>query len=138
MYGWRQWSNMFPVVTKEDHLKPESRLFQLLSLLPVLLLVLAGPAAGQEYRAKVQGIVTDPSQAAIVGAKVTLRNVNTGVEDSKETDTTGRFIFDFVQPGSYTVAVEAPGFQRFLQEGVAVLTRGDVTVNAQMTPYDSS
>ena len=81
---------MFPVVTKEDHLKPESRLFQLLSWLPVLLLVLAGPATGQEYRAKVQGVVTDPSQAAIVGARVTLKNADTGAENVKQTDTMGR------------------------------------------------
>ncbi|MCX6635912.1 MAG: carboxypeptidase-like regulatory domain-containing protein [Acidobacteria bacterium] len=77
-------------MTGEDHLKPESRLFQLLSLLPVLLLVLAGAAAGQEYRAEVQGIVTDPSRAAIVGARVTLKNADTGAENVKQTDTMGR------------------------------------------------
>jgi hypothetical protein len=99
----------------------------------VLLIILAGLVYGQEYRARVQGVVTDPSHAAIVGAKVTLKNLNTGLEEVKQTDTMGRYLFDFVQPGSYSVAVEAAGFQRFLQENVAVLTRGDVTVNAQMT-----
>jgi len=31
--------------------------------------------------ARVQGIVMDPSQAAIADAKVTLKNVNTGIEN---------------------------------------------------------
>ncbi|MCC6860812.1 MAG: carboxypeptidase regulatory-like domain-containing protein [Bryobacterales bacterium] len=77
--------------------------------------------------------MTDPSQAAIVGAKVSLKNVNTGVETSKQTDAAGLYTFDFVQPGTYEVAVEATGFQRFVQGNITVLTRGDVTVNAQLT-----
>ncbi|MCC6860811.1 MAG: carboxypeptidase regulatory-like domain-containing protein [Bryobacterales bacterium] len=68
-----------------------------------------------------------------MGAKVTLRNVNTGTETSRSTDATGRYLFDFVQPGTYSVAIEAAGFQRFLQENISVLTRGDVTVNASLT-----
>jgi hypothetical protein len=98
-----------------------------------LLLVFAGSAVAQDYRAKVQGTVTDPSQAAITGGKVTLRNINTGIEAVKQTDATGHYLFDFVQPGTYTVTVQAPGFQQFVQENVSVLTRGDVTVNAQMS-----
>jgi hypothetical protein len=94
--------------------------------------LLTGTAIAQEYRGRVQGIVTDPSQAAIVGAKVTLRNTGTGIENTKQTDTVGHYLFDFVQPGIYTVAVEASGFQRFMQENVTVLTRGDVTINAAL------
>ena len=98
-----------------------------------LTLLLTAVVAAQEYRGRVQGLVTDPTQAAIVGAKVTLRNVNTGIESTRETDATGRYLFDFVQPGAYTLAVEATGFNRFVQENITVLTRGDVTVNVQLT-----
>jgi len=59
--------------------------------------------------------------------------VNTGIEVVRETDTAGHYLFDFVNPGIYSVAVEAPGFQRFVQENVTVLTGGDVTVNAALT-----
>src|SRR5882724_10634986 len=95
--------------------------------------LLTGIATAQDYRAKVQGIVTDPSQAAVVDSKVTLKNINTGVEVSRQTDTTGHYLFDFVQPGTYSLTVEASGFQKSLQDNVAVLTRGDVTVNAALT-----
>src|SRR5579864_4707434 len=97
------------------------------------LALLVSVATAQEYRGRVQGIVADPSQAAVAGAQVTLRNVNTGIESVRQTDATGHYLFDLVQPGTYTVAVQAPGFQRFLQEGVTVLTGGDVTVNGSLT-----
>lgn len=98
-----------------------------------LVLICALTATAQDYRGKVSGTVTDPSKAAIVGAKVTLRNVNTGVETVREADATGGYAFDFVIPGTYSVSVESAGFQKFVQDNVAVLTRGDVTVNAQLT-----
>ena len=41
-----------------------------------------------------------------------LRNINTGVESTRETDATGRYIFDFVEPGTYTIAAEMPGFAK--------------------------
>jgi len=90
-------------------------------------------ASGQEYRGRVQGTVTDPSRAAIVGATVTLTNVNTGIEVVRQTDEAGFYRFDFVQPGVYRVTVESPGFNRYVQENVRVVTAGDVTVNAVLT-----
>jgi hypothetical protein len=63
---------------------------------------------------------------------VTLKNLNTGIETARQTDAAGHYLFDFVQPGSYSVTVSATGFQRYVQENVNVLTRGDVTVNATL------
>ncbi len=100
--------------------------------LGVFFVAAAVPVAGQDYRARVQGTVTDQSQGAVVGASVTLKNTATGVESNRPTDGTGHYIFDFVQPGVYTVSVEMAGFSRFNQENVVVQTRGDVTVNAQL------
>jgi hypothetical protein len=37
----------------------------------------------------------------------------------------GRYLFDFVSPGTYTVTIEIPGFSTFVQENVLVQTRGD-------------
>jgi len=87
-------------------------------------------AGAQEYRGRVQGVVTDISQAVVVDAKVTLTNVNTGVATVRSTDHTGRYLFDLVEPGTYRITVELEGFNRFVQENVLVENRGDVTVNA--------
>jgi hypothetical protein len=67
-------------------------------------------------------------------ATVTLTNVNTGVTGTKQTDTSGLYVFDFVDPGTYTVSVEATGFGKFLQQNVSVQSGGDVTVNATLSP----
>ena len=44
-----------------------------------LVALFAGLCFGQDYRARVQGTVTDATQASIAGATVTLKNVATGV-----------------------------------------------------------
>src|SRR5688572_18466838 len=97
-------------------------------------LVLALAALGQSYRAKVSGIVTDQSGAVVVGATVTLSNLNTGVKVVRNTSETGLFVFDLIDPGVYSVTVEATGFSKFIQEKIQVQTRDDITVNAGLKP----
>lgn len=106
--------------------------FPLLAFLFPLVLVLSsfGTAFAQEYRGRVQGVVADPSKAIVVGATVTLRNVNTGVQVTRTTDATGHYLFDLIEPGVYAVTVEQQGFNRLVQEKVLVENRGDVTVDA--------
>jgi hypothetical protein len=94
----------------------------------------AGLLTAQDYRAKVQGVVTDSSQALVVGANVTLRNENTGVATSKDTNESGQYAFDFVEPGSYTVTVTMTGFSKFTQEKIQVQVRGDITINVTIQP----
>jgi len=97
--------------------------------------LLAGSIAfAQDYRARVQGTVTDPTEATVGGAKVTLRNINTGIESVKESTANGHFLFDFVEPGTYTVSVEMPGFAKVTKENVLVQTRADVTVDFSIKP----
>ena len=55
-----------------------------------------------------------------------------GVENARLSDGIAIFIFDQVQPGPYYLKVEMSGFSAFQQENIAVLTPGDVTVNAQL------
>ena len=58
-------------------------------------------AFAQDYRAKIQGIVTDSSEASMAGAKVTIRNINTGITATRETGANGAYLFDNVEPGIY-------------------------------------
>lgn len=96
----------------------------------ILLVLFSSICYGQEYRGRVQGIVTDTSQATIARATVELRNVNTGVASTRHTGTDGLYLFDLVDPGTYTVTAEMTGFGKFVQQNVLVQSRGDVTVNA--------
>ena len=99
-----------------------------------LVIVLAALVAAQDYRAKIQGVVEDSVNAAIPNAKVVLKNEGTGVEVTRQTNGEGRFIFDFVESGSYSITVEAQGFKRFEQRKFTVQNRGDLTVNAHLEP----
>ena len=60
--------------------------------------------------AGIAGTITDQSGAVLVDAQVVLRETATGIERESLTEGTGRFQFDQVQPGSYTVSAGAAGF----------------------------
>lgn len=105
--------------------------FSVLCMLTILLAISALGLA-QDYRGKVQGAVTDTGNAALANVKVTLRNDGTGVEVTRQTNTEGRYIFDFVESGTYTVIVEASGFKKYEQHNVVVQNRGDVTVDPRL------
>ena len=94
---------------------------------------MAGSTFAQDYRGKLQGTVTDPTQASVPGAAITLKNINTGIETARQSDSEGHYLFDFVQPGTYSLTVMTAGFQKYVQDNVTVLTRGDVTVNVGLT-----
>jgi len=79
-----------------------------------LLLIFAASGVAQDYRGRIEGLVTDESRAVIAGSNVTLLNVKTGVRVVKQTSETGLYLFDLVDPGAYTVTIEAAGFGRFV------------------------
>lgn len=59
------------------------------------------------------GIVKDPSGAAVSGARVTIRNDETGSSQVATTDAQGRYRFNDIQAGNAALFVNATGFQRF-------------------------
>ena len=97
------------------------------------LLCLATSVSAQDYRARVQGQVVDESKGALPGATVTLTNVETGVAVTRVTDAEGRYLVDFVDPGTYALTGELDGFRRAEQTNVRVPQRGDVTVDLTLS-----
>ncbi|MGD8277909.1 MAG: carboxypeptidase regulatory-like domain-containing protein [Gemmatimonadota bacterium] len=92
-----------------------------------ILLLCAGPAAGQGRTVTVTGTVVEPSQSArIGGATVRLSGhpfVITGVD--------GAFRFTGVAPGRHTLTVEAFGYR---PGSLELVVRGDTTLVIEMTP----
>ena len=97
-----------------------------------LFILFAVSGWAQTFRARVEGIVTDESKAVVVGASVTALNVNTGIKVTRQTNSAGLYLFDNVDPGTYSVTVEMAGFNKFIQENILVQSNGDVTVNADL------
>src|SRR5437870_6285098 len=112
------------------------RLSELVKRFLFLLVVLTAVASAQEYRGRVQGTVLDTTKAAIPGATVSLLNVNTGVSNTRQTDERGHYLFDLVLPGTYTITVESQGFNKFVEEKVALQSRADVTVDVTLRAGD--
>jgi hypothetical protein len=72
----------------------------------------AGCAFAQESinNASIGGRITDPSGAAVQGAAISARNINTNVASSAISDTEGRFRFPYLKVGSYEVVIRKDGF----------------------------
>jgi len=64
-----------------------------------------------ETTSAIVGQVADATQAAIPGASVTIVNTETGLERRARTDNEGRFNFPQLRPGTYSVKLEAAGFE---------------------------
>src|SRR5579862_6513802 len=82
----------------------------------VLLFFIAGIAHAQSNSGIVQGTVTDPSKAAIPGAKVRLENPVSGHVDETTTDTTGAFRIANIPFNPYHLSVTADGFNTATQD----------------------
>ncbi len=90
------------------------------ALIGVLLILVTSLAQAQTFRGRVEGIVTDESKAVVTDATVILTNVKTGVKANKKTSDTGLYLFDNVDPGTYSVSIEVAGFNKFVQENILV------------------
>ena len=78
----------------------------------------AAVAFSQGLTGSINGTVTDPSGSAISGAEITLTNIATSQRREARTDPTGSFVFTQLLPGTFRLAVSAPGFKRYEQTDV--------------------
>lgn len=98
----------------------KSRVSLILLLLPVLFAV---PIRAQVYLANLEGEVTDPAGAKVVGATVTVTDTITKFVTTATTNDAGGYSIPFLTPDTYTVKVEAAGFAEETRTGV-ILTAG--------------
>ena len=84
------------------------------------LLMLATFAWAQTPTGSIQGTVADPQGAAVPGATITVVSNDTDNKKTLTSDGSGRFEIPFLNPGIYTVTVEAKGFRVEKRENVVV------------------
>jgi Carboxypeptidase regulatory-like domain len=80
------------------------------------------PVTSQVQNGQITGAVTDPTEAAIVGARVTVRNMDTGYRLNLHTNDAGLFVATELPVGHYQITVEATGFK--------VAKSSELTLNA--------
>jgi len=76
--------------------------------------------ASAQFKASIQGTVTDPHGSAVSGAKVTLTNQETGVSRDTVASDQGFYRINELPPGLYTVSVSVSGFKQFVAKDVDV------------------
>jgi len=86
----------------------------------VAICALAGSAWGQQVTATITGRVTDPSGAAVSGAKVTATSVERGIAYKDTTNTEGYYNLPNLLVGDYNVKVENAGFQTATQSNITL------------------
>ena len=125
-----------------------------LTAIAVLLGFASMQARSQTISGIISGRVVDPSGAVIPGASVKLVQQSTGVAVTTKVLSDGNFTFPAVQPGTYFVDVQAPGFKELIKRDL-VLTANErlsagsltlqvgsvsqsVTVTAAVTPVNTT
>ncbi len=98
---------------------------RLIPFLCLLFVSAVNTAFAQFDSATVLGAIHDSNGSAISGVTVTLKNVDTGLSVTAQTDGDGNFQFTNVRIGNYRVSAEKQGFS------TAVAERVNVTVNAR-------
>ncbi len=93
-----------------------------------LIVFLLGGMAQAQFSSNVQGVVQDASLAVIPNAKLTLKNLATGIEVSTTASEAGVYRFSSLPPGKYLLRATAEGFQTTEVE-VTLLTAQTVAVN---------
>ena len=82
------------------------------------------------------GEVRDEKQSIIPKATVTLRNVETNDSRKTTADDSGRYRFNNIPVGDYEVAVEAPGFGKYVQSGITLALNQNAVVDVSLKPGD--
>ncbi|MDX1981827.1 MAG: carboxypeptidase regulatory-like domain-containing protein [Bryobacteraceae bacterium] len=86
----------------------------------------------QTSRGTVSGLITDEQKAAIPAAEVELTSVATNSVRMSQTNESGLYRFDAVDPGEYKITVKAQGFRTFVAQQVTVGAAQAVTRDAQL------
>jgi len=100
----------------------------------VFVLLVAVSLSAQTFRGTILGTVTDAQGAVVSGAKVTVKNVATGLERSTETSASGGYVLSELPIGTYTVTVTLAGFETSETTGVTVDVSSERRVDAAMKP----
>jgi Carboxypeptidase regulatory-like domain len=104
----------------------------------VALCVLPSFLLAQVNQARLLGTVTDQSGGAIVGATVTVTDVQKNVSRTLTTDSAGEYVAPNLDPDTYTLRVEFTGFRTVTREGMQLGVGQDARVDVTLQPGEQT
>jgi hypothetical protein len=103
------------------------------TLIVLLLLVLFSfGSVAQTYQGRILGNVTDQSGAVVSSAKITITNTETGITRQLVSSEGGDYVAPALQPGLYSITIEAANFKRAERTGIRIEVAKDVRIDIQL------
>jgi hypothetical protein len=113
------------------------RIVQVWAFCLVVLLLLFGfstAAFAQGGTGTLSGTITDPKGLAVPDAKVSILNMDTGIDRPPlSTTDSGLYTAPYLQPGRYQVSVSKEGFQTYIRKDLLLQVGQTLTIDAQLT-----
>jgi len=109
---------------------------QIFAIAMLLFLILPMQAVSQFGNASLRGTIKDVKGGVLIGASITATNTETKAVSKTKSDNTGTFNFPSLQPGVYTLVVEAKGFNTREIKDIALSASGSKVTDLQMTVGD--
>ena len=101
-------------------------------VLAAVLFAGVGLLPAQIGTATINGLVTDPAGAVVVGVGVTVVDTDTNFTFTAQTNTDGIYRVPSLQPGPYRITFKANGFKELVRDGVTLRTGDVLPVNATL------
>ncbi|WP_446743411.1 carboxypeptidase regulatory-like domain-containing protein [Silvibacterium acidisoli] len=94
---------------------------------------LSGVAVAQvSTQGTITGVLTDPGNTALPNAHITVTDVKTNVSTEVQTNETGYYEVDNLNPDTYTITMSAEGFATVVRQGITLPTGGKIAVPMTM------
>jgi Carboxypeptidase regulatory-like domain/TonB dependent receptor len=103
-------------------------------ILGAMICAIAFTASGQTFRGTILGSVTDVSGASVPGATITVKNTETGLLRTTESQADGSYSVPELPIGNYDVTVDKANFQSYVTKGVQVSVAAERRVDAALKP----
>jgi hypothetical protein len=100
-----------------------------ITFLLILSLLWVSPAIAQSPTATINGIVLDPSGAAIVGAQIVVVSDATGVQYTTKANGEGIYVVPNLPPGPYRIQVSNSGFKTIIKSGIVIHVQDALAIN---------
>lgn len=103
----------------------------------IIVMAIGCAASAQTTTATLLGVVRDTSGAVMPNVQITAQNVQTSLTRKTSSDAQGNYLIPGLPIGQYRLIAEAPGFEKFIQNGIILAVdqnaRVDVTLRVGAT-----